>query len=184
MIQGRRIGVFAAMSLDGYVAGKDDNLDFLAGVQDPEEDYGYGAFANRVVGYVVGRRTYEVVQELCDGEFPHVGRWPIYVVTNQAAAMPDTEGVEFGTLEELPVWLGQRVAPTEGDEVVWCDGGGQVISALSEHIDEWTLSVVPALLGDGIRLFPGGRPPVSLSCSGAMSYSRGLVQMRYVKAQG
>ncbi len=184
MIQGRRIGVFAAMSLDGYLAGKDDNLDFLAGVQDPEEDYGYGAFANRVVGYVVGRRTYEVVQELCDGEFPHVGRWPIYVVTNQAAAMPDTEGVEFGTLEELPVWLGQRVAPTEGDEVVWCDGGGQVISALSEHIDEWTLSVVPALLGDGIRLFPGGRPPVSLSCSGAMSYSRGLVQMRYVKAQG
>jgi len=172
------------MSLDGYLAGKDDNLDFLAGVQDPEEDYGYGAFANRVVGYVVGRRTYEVVQELCDGEFPHVGRWPIYVVTNQAAAMPDTEGVEFGTLEELPVWLGQRVAPTEGDEVVWCDGGGQVISALSEHIDEWTLSVVPALLGDGIRLFPGGRPPVSLSCSGAMSYSRGLVQMRYVKAQG
>jgi dihydrofolate reductase len=184
MIQGRRIGVFAAMSLDGYLAGKDDNLDFLAGVQDPEEDYGYGAFANRVVGYVVGRRTFEVVQELCDGEFPHVGRWPIYVVTNQAAAMPDTEGVEFGTLEELPVWLGQRVAPTEGDEVVWCDGGGQVISALSEHIDEWTLSVVPALLGDGIRLFPGGRPPVSLSCSGAMSYSRGLVQMRYVKAQG
>jgi dihydrofolate reductase len=176
MIQGRRVGVFAAMSLDGYLAGKDDNLEFLDGVQDPDEDYGYGAFASRVVGY-------EVVKELCEGEFPHVGRWPIFVVTHQAAAMPATEGVEFGTLEELPAWLGQRVAPTEGDEVVWCDGGGQVISALSEHIDEWTLSVVPSLLGDGIRLFPGGRPPVALTCSGAMSYSRGLVQMRYVKAQ-
>ncbi len=184
MIQGRRVGVFAAMSLDGYLAGKDDNLEFLDGVQDPDEDYGYGAFASRVVGYVVGRRTYEVVKELCEGEFPHVGRWPIFVVTHQAAAMPATEGVEFGTLEELPAWLGQRVAPTEGDEVVWCDGGGQVISALSEHIDEWTLSVVPSLLGDGIRLFPGGRPPVALTCSGAMSYSRGLVQMRYIKAQG
>lgn len=87
MIGGRRIGVFAAMSLDGCLAAADDGLDFLASVQREDEDYGYMAFASRVKAYVVGRRTYEVVTALCDGAFPHVGKWPIFVVTSQAADM-------------------------------------------------------------------------------------------------
>ena len=36
MIQGRRIGVFAAMSLDGYLATKDDGLDWLSKVERPD----------------------------------------------------------------------------------------------------------------------------------------------------
>ena len=93
MIQGRRIGVFAAMSLDGYLAEPNDGLDFLASVQREDEDYGYMGFASRVVGYVVGRRTFDVVTELCGGDFPHVGRWPIYVVTTKADSMTHVEGV-------------------------------------------------------------------------------------------
>lgn len=37
-------GVFAAMSLDGYLAEANDGLDFLASVQREDEDYGYMAF--------------------------------------------------------------------------------------------------------------------------------------------
>ncbi len=179
MIQGRRIGVFAAMSLDGYLATKDDGLDWLSKVERPDEDYGYAAFSQRVVGYVVGRRTYEVVTALCDGEFPHAGRWPIYVVTTQAAAMAPVEGVTFGPLEGFAGWVGQHVPPTSPEEVVWCDGGGQLIAALSEAVDEWTLSIVPTLLGSGIPLFPEGRPPTDLALRGAMSHESGLVQVRY-----
>lgn len=61
MIAGRRVGVFAAMSLDGHLAEPNDGLEFLASVQREDEDYGYMAFANRVRGYVVGRRTFDVV---------------------------------------------------------------------------------------------------------------------------
>ena len=43
MIGGRRIGVFAAISLDGCLAAADDGLDFLASVQREDEDYGYMA---------------------------------------------------------------------------------------------------------------------------------------------
>ena len=179
MIQGRRIGVFAAMSLDGYLATENDGLEWLDKVAHGDEDHGYGEFAGRVVGYVVGRRTYEVVLELCGGEFPHVGRWPIYVVTSQADKMPESEGVEFGDLESLPAWLGQRVPPTLDDDVVWCDGGGQLFSALSDSIDDWTVSVIPTLLGSGIRMFPSGRPSVDLETTGAMTYDSGLIQLRY-----
>ena len=181
MIQGRRMGLFAAMSLDGYLATENDGLDFLASVQREDEDYGYMAFASRVVGYVVGRRTFDVVTELCGGDFPHVGRWPIYVVTSKADSMTPVEGVEFGDFEALPAWLGQHVPPTSDDEVVWCDGGGQLIASLSDVIDEWTVSVIPTLLGSGIPMFPSGRPAVDLETTGAMTYDSGLIQLRYTR---
>ena len=44
MIGGRRVGVFAAVSLDGHLAEANDGLDFLASVQREDEDYGYMAF--------------------------------------------------------------------------------------------------------------------------------------------
>lgn len=46
MIGGRRVGVFAAVSLDGHLAEPNDGLDFLASPQreDEDEDYGYMAF--------------------------------------------------------------------------------------------------------------------------------------------
>ena len=179
MIKGLRSAVFAAMSLDGYLATENDGLEWLDKVAQDEEDHGYGAFASRVVGYVVGRRTYEVVLELCGGEFPHVGRWPIYVVTSKADSMAQVEGVEFGDFDALPAWLGQHIPPTSDDEVVWCDGGGQLIASLSDVIDEWTVSVIPTLLGSGIPMFPTGRPAVDLSTTGAMTYDSGLIQLRY-----
>lgn len=48
------MGVFAAMSLDKHLAESNDGLDFLASVQREDEDYGYMAFASRVLGYIVG----------------------------------------------------------------------------------------------------------------------------------
>ena len=182
MICGRRVGVFAAMSLDGHLAEPDDGLDFLASVQREDEDYGYMAFASRVVGYVVGRRTFDVVTALCGGQFPHAGKWPIYVVTSAASDRADMEGVTFGSLDNLASWLEANTPETLGDGIVWCDGGGKLISALSDQIDEWTLSVVPTLLGQGIPLFREGRPSVRLQAVGAASYNSGLIQLRYTLA--
>ena len=50
MMNGVRLGVFAAMSVDGYLADSEDGLDFLAQVERQDEDYGYMAFASRVKG--------------------------------------------------------------------------------------------------------------------------------------
>ena len=140
------------------------------------------AFANRVQGYVVGRRTFDVVTELCGGQFPHAGKWPIYVVTSAASDRSDMDGVTFGCLDNLPSWLEANTPETSGDCLVWCDGGGQLISALSDQIDEWTLSVVPTLLGTGIPLFREGRPSVRLQAVGVASYDSGLIQLRYILA--
>ena len=177
MIGDRRVGVFAAMSLDGYLAESNDGLDFLASVQREDEDYGYMAFASVWLA-MWWAGALDVVTELATVSF-HVGRWPIYVVTSKASERKEVDGLTFGALDGLASWLASNTPETTGDEVVWCDGGGQLIAALSDQIDEWTLSVVPTLLGSGIPLFPEGRPSVRLSAVGAASYDSGLIQLRY-----
>ena len=57
------ISVYLAMSMDGFIAGPDDDLDWLDEVPHPEgNDYGYGEFMARIDALLMGRRTYEVVR--------------------------------------------------------------------------------------------------------------------------
>lgn len=44
----RRVMLYIATSLDGYNAGKDDNIDFLSSVEHSGEDYGYASFQQNV----------------------------------------------------------------------------------------------------------------------------------------
>jgi len=46
-------------------------------------------------------------------------------------------------------------------------------------MDELILSVVPVLLGNGIRLFKDGRPEQELELVSAKSFETGLVQLYY-----
>lgn len=55
----RKIKLFIALSLDGYIAGPDDDLSFLSRFEG--EDFGHEAFSQTVDTYIVGRRTYDVV---------------------------------------------------------------------------------------------------------------------------
>ena len=108
--------------------------------------------------------------------------WPIYVVTSAASDRADVECVTFGPLDNLPSWLEANTPETQRDSIICCDGGGKLISALSDQIDEWTLRVVPTLLGQGIPLFRDGRPSERLQAEGAASYNSGLIQLRYTLA--
>ena len=179
MMNGVRLGVFAAMSVDGYLADSEDGLDFLAQVERRDEDYGYMAFASRVKGYVVGRRTFDIVSALCGGQFPHEGKWPCFVLTRTPSNHESTDALTYGTVDDLLGWMASHVSNNSAEDVVWCDGGGQSLAALAGHIDEWTISVIPTLLGSGIPLFPKGRPPQDLESVGAMTFDSGLVQMRF-----
>ncbi len=79
MHSSRELIVYIAMSLDGYIAGENDDLSFLNAVAAEGEDYSYQAFVDTVDTLVMGRKTYEVVKKITD-EFPHQGR-RVYVIT-------------------------------------------------------------------------------------------------------
>lgn len=173
----RKLVVYISMSLDGFLAGKDDDLSFLDAMSVEGEDYGYYDFTAGVDTYLVGRRTYEVVKGLV-GHFPQAKQYNCYVITSQERAPED--GVTFynGDLKELIEKL-----KSEPGKNIYCDGGGQLVQSLMKEnlIDEYRVSVVPTILGDGKRLFLGGTPPIGIELVDSQQYSTGLVQLHYAR---
>lgn len=164
-----RCSVYIAVSLDGYIARKDDRLDWLDRVQREGEDYGYAAFMSTIDVLVMGRRTYDVVRSFAS--WPYAGKRVVVLTSN--ATLEVRDGVEraSGPLSEI-------VKRYEGRAYI--DGGETVRSFLKEGlVDDLTLSIVPVILGSGIPLFASGLPERSLELEESRAFPSGLVQSRY-----
>jgi dihydrofolate reductase len=173
----RKLVLFISMSLDGFIATKDDDLSWLQTVAAEGEDYGYAAMMERSDTYLVGRRTYEIVKEMCGGEFPQAKTHTCYILSRENRT---EEGVHFYAGD--PETLIRELKSKPGKDI-YCDGGSQVVKALMAKnlIDEYIISVIPITLGDGIRLFAGGIGQIPLKLVEAKSYASGLVQLRYAR---
>jgi dihydrofolate reductase len=165
------------MSLDGFIATKNDEIDWLDSIDHGENDYGYQAFTESVDTYIVGKRTYDVVLKLTEGKFPQSEKFNCFVLT-RTPKEPEN-GVTFysGDIGEL---IGDiKTAPGMN---IYCDGGGKVVSLLLEQdlIDEFIISVFPILLGDGIRLFPGNDiNRIPLEALPTKRFDNGMIQVHY-----
>jgi dihydrofolate reductase len=70
---------------------------------------------------------------------------------------------------------------SESGKNIYCDGGAEVINELLKHdlIDEFIISVIPVLLGNGTRLFKDGRPEQILEFITTKTFETGLTQLHY-----
>ena len=98
----RKLRLFISMSLDGFLASKDDDLSWMSFVEKEGEDYGYADYSSKVDTYIVGRVTYDVVLKLTGGVFPQAEQWECYVLTRQER--PDEKNVTFYILMYGLVW--------------------------------------------------------------------------------
>ena len=170
----KKLILYIAMSLDGYIARPDGNLDWLSSVERPGEDYGYADFVRTVDTVIMGRKTYDKV--LSFGiPFPHSGR-ACYIITRQERA-PDGNVVFYsGPLTELVTQL-----KSQPGGHIYCDGGAELVNALQRDnlIDTFVVSIIPVLLGSGIRLFQDGSPGNTLQLMESKAFDSGLVQLMY-----
>ncbi|HLP04923.1 MAG TPA: dihydrofolate reductase family protein [Paludibacter sp.] len=176
MLTGRDIKLFIAMSLDGYIAASNDSIDFLSMVEEEGQDYGYTNFMNGVDTVVMGRKTYDKVLSMGIA-FPHPDK-TTYVVTRKPR--PDIGNVKFYAMD--PIKLVQELKSSEGKDV-FVDGGAMLVNTLLKHnlIDTFCISIIPVLLGGGLRLFENGLPELPLKLVEAISFDKGLVQLRYAR---
>ncbi|MBW2465119.1 MAG: dihydrofolate reductase family protein, partial [Deltaproteobacteria bacterium] len=150
-----KIQVYCAVSLDGFVAGPDDDLSWL-GEPDPElvgdpGTVGFPEFMAQTGAMLMGRRTFDVVMSF-GGDWPY-GSTPVLVATSRAMSdAPETVSACRGDIRELC----QQAKEVAGDRNVYVDGGTLVTQALEAHcVDELILTVVPVLLGHGVPLYGG-----------------------------
>ncbi|MFC0523023.1 dihydrofolate reductase family protein [Pontibacillus salicampi] len=143
----RRIIVYIATSIDGYIATKEHSLDWLF-VEDPEGDAGYDAFYNSIDTVVMGSKTFQWIMEH-EGDNPYKGKQS-YVFTSKTRE--DTEDVQF--IQGDAVSFMKNVQAQEGKDI-WLVGGASIIKSLMEHqlVDEFIISIAPIIIGSGIPLF-------------------------------
>lgn len=171
-----RVRVFMACSLDGFIAGPDDELDWLPsqGLEDT-----YTPFLAQIGALLMGRRTFEVVRGL-GGPWPY-GDTPVLVATRRPlppeleTEVPSVRGAT-GRIEEL---VAQAKGAAKGRDV-YLDGGALIRSALdAQLVDELTVSITPTILGEGRPLFAGVSRRHGLELESARPIGAGVVQLRY-----
>lgn len=170
----RIVILYIASSLDGYIAKPNDDLTFLSHVQKEGQDYGYAEFINNVDTVILGRKTYDWVMKQVK-EFPHA-QLDSYIITR--TPRQDIGKIKFytGNLKELVLRLKQ-----EKGKNIFIDGGSEIVNELLKEklIDKFYLSIVPILLGDGVKLFKDGLPEQKLRLISSKQFETGLIQLQY-----
>lgn len=170
----RKLILYIATSLDGYIAKPNDDLSFLSLVEQEGQDYGYDDFIKTIDAVIVGRKTYDKVISM-GYDFPHADK-EAYIITR--TPKPNIGSVQFycGNLKSLVVRL-----KAENGKNIFCDGGAEIVNELLKEnlIDEFIISVIPILLGNGIRLFKDGRPEQKLELISTKKFEKGLTQLHY-----
>lgn len=172
----RKVFMYIAVSLDGYIARPDGNIEWLSSVQRAGEDYGYSEFIKNVDTVIVGRKTYDKVLSL-GVPFPHTDK-ECYIIT-RSDRPPIGKLIFYNKdLEELVISLKEK----EGGNI-FVDGGAEIVNTLMSRglFDEYIISIIPVMLGSGIRLFHDGRPEENVSLVTAVHFESGLVQLHYRK---
>jgi dihydrofolate reductase len=179
----RRVRLFIASSLDGYIAGPNESLDWLF----TDEDYGYDEFIEQVDVLAMGRRTFETVLGL--GEWPYAGKRAF--VFSRSENPPLDPRVTY-TSQTPGEWLAERYAELAGNRSgaggaesakdVWLIGGGELIRGFLDEflVDELIVAVHPVVLGGGIPLIPAGTHRHRLRLVSHKAFDSGLVQLHYV----
>ena len=172
----RKLSLFIATSLDGYIAKPNDDLSFLKLVEKEGEDYGYLQFTDTIDTIIIGRRTYDyVLKEIGSSHYDN-GQRDVYVITRTQRPNIGRTTFYTGSLTDLVKQL-----KSENGKNIYCDGGAEVINELLKNdlIDEFIISVVPLLLGSGTRLFKDGRPEQLLEFVTVETFDTGLTQLHY-----
>ncbi len=176
--------VYIAMSLDGFIARENGDLDWLPGSHEgqsqnnemDDEDYGYQEFMDSVDVLVMGRFTYEFV--LSTGQWPYGSKRVVVLSSKlglESGDMPETVEVRSGSPTQLVKELEES-----GAKHLYIDGGKTIQGFLNAGlIQEMIITRIPIIIGQGIPLFGPLNEDLKLQHIETRSFANGFVQSKY-----
>ena len=173
-----QVSVYIAISLDGYIARPDGDIQWLhEHAPAPEgEDYGYQALMDSVDTVVLGRNSFEKVLGF--------GGWhyqkPVIVLSRSLTEVPDhlTDRVRIDG--SSPAELLARLS-NEGCRRIYLDGGRVIQAFLREGlVNDLILTRIPILIGQGLPLFGPLERDIKLELVSCQTWENGLVQTKYL----
>jgi dihydrofolate reductase len=188
------VRVYIACSLDGFIAGPNDDLSWLTPPEDSSEATAspgepaplppdaspaeegplhFEPFLARIGALLMGRRTYDVVRGF-GGKWPYGDR-PVLVATGRSLPdAPPTVRQLGGSIAEL-VAEARRAA---GERDVYIDGGHLIRQALDAGlVDDLVITFAPIVLGSGHPLFAGVEQRHRFNILSHRDFPGGLMQL-------
>jgi dihydrofolate reductase len=159
-----KVVVNRAMSLDGFVAGPGDSMDWVFDYTGPDQIPDVMAATGAML---CGRRTYDVGQrdagKLSGDAYGGLWTGPMFVLTHRPPAGPPDDRHTFLSGDIAAAVKAAKAAAGDRDvEVLGSDVTGQCLRR--GLVDEIFVLVLPVLLGHGTPLVTGaGFDPVSLA---------------------
>lgn len=165
---------YTATSLDGFLATRDDAVDFLDDVPQPSEDT-YTSFIETVGAIAMGRSTYEFLLAHIEGggDWPYPDH-PVWVFTHRD--FPPRGGVTFAQADVAEVYPDMEEAA--GGKDIWVCGGGDLAGQFLDagHLDDLIITVASRTLGEGKPLLPRD---AAFELVSARALGQGFAELRY-----
>lgn len=162
------------MTLDGFVAGKDDDLSWLEPFMGV--DYGYKKFYDGIGAIILGKRTYDHIVKNWDWPY---GNIPAFVLSNSELGHLPKDAEIIQVSGDIADALAQAKARTDKD--IWIGGGAHVAQEFlnKQLVDELNVTLAPVMIGEGIQLFNNIQSAGTLQLKETKTYDKGLVQLVY-----
>jgi dihydrofolate reductase len=184
----RKLKLQVQMSVDGFIAGPNGEMDFVARNWDDGLKQYVTALTEPIDCIVLGRK-------LAQGFIPHwagVAADPAHPEYTAGQKFTDTPKVVFTRTLEKSEWAHTVLAKGDlADEItrlkkqpgqdIIAYGGATFVSALVKHdlIDEYHLFINPAAIGSGLSIFKTLDRPQDLTLVKASAFACGIVVLHY-----
>jgi dihydrofolate reductase len=171
----RELILYTTVSLDGYLAPIYGGFDMLITISNPErEDYGKNVFFDSIDTVIMGGNTYYELSCI-DVEMPFKDK-NIYVVSQKSLELhKEARFIKENAMNEI-----QKLKETDGKNI-WLLGGGILTASLLEKklVDKMIINYLPAMLGNGIPLFPKYKGESHWKIINCQSLENGILQAEY-----
>jgi dihydrofolate reductase len=143
------------MSLDGFIAGLSDSMDWIFNYSYPKDEIDEVILTTGAL--LVGRRSYDVGRDVnapSETQKPYQGQWtgPQFVLTHHLPPKSDNPTITF-LKGDLSKAIEKTLEAAAGKNIVII-GASIARQCIDEGlIDEILVHIVPILLGDGVPFF-------------------------------
>ena len=168
----RKVIFGGANTLDNYIAGKDDSIEWIRHTKEVNEIM--ADYWKRIDTVILGRRSYEIAMKGGGGGFDGI---KTYVCSRTLKKIPGKQKFE---LASDAVSLVKRLKSEKGKDIVVM-GGSEIGKSLLEAglIDQLGVNIHPVLLGSGIPLFAEMNKKIELELRECQQLKNGCVVLTY-----
>ncbi|WP_299598882.1 dihydrofolate reductase family protein [uncultured Tateyamaria sp.] len=169
--------IMMAMTLDGFVARKDHSLDWLMKQKTDGEDHGFAEFQRSIDVIVMGSGSFRTVLDF--EQWPYEKRVIVLSKTLDQRDIPSPLAEKVEISSHTPQTLMSSLS-ARNFKRAYVDGGAVIQSFLKEGlICDMKITIVPILIGEGIRIFGDLLHDIDLTLEGSKQFQSGLVDLTY-----